>query len=149
VTWDLVAPAQSTAVAPAQNPAAVAPAHGSTDGLLRLTAVVDDVKRFGRWHAPERIVATAQIGSVKLDFSDAVLAGPVVEIAAWANVGSVTLLVPEGWRVDVDGVSGGIGSVKNKTIPPVAGAPTLRVTGRATIGDVVVRHPRTTRWLPR
>jgi len=140
VTWDLVA---------AKPPAAAVPAHGSTDGLLRLTAVVDDVKRSGRWHAPERIVATAQIGSVKLDFSDAVLAGPVIEVVAWANVGSVTLLVPEGWRVDVDGVSGGIGSVKNKTIPPTAGTPTIKVTGRATVGDVVVRHPRNSRWLPR
>ncbi len=140
VTDDLVAPARA---------AAVAPAHGSTDDLLRLTAVIDDVKRSGRWHAPGRIVATAQVGSVKLDFTEAVLAGPVVEVDAWANVGSVVMLVPEGWRVDVDGVSSGLGSVKNKTIPPVAGRPTLKVTGRATVGDVTVRHPRNSRWLPR
>ncbi len=140
VTWDLVVPDQ---------PTAPAPAHGSTDAVLRLTAVVDDVKRLGRWHVPERIIATAQMGSVKLDFSDAVLAGPDVLVVAWANVGSVTLLVPEGWRIDLDGVTKGLGSVKNKTVPPLAGKPTLTVTGRATVGDVVVRHPRSTRWLPR
>lgn len=144
VTWDLVAPDR-----PPRPTAAVAPAHGSTGDLLQLTAVIDDVKRAGRWHAPARIVATAQVGSVKLDFTEAVLAGPGVEVAAWAHVGSVTLLVPEGWRVDMDGVSGGIGSVKNKTIPPAAGAPTIKVTGRATVGDITVRHARKSRWLPR
>jgi hypothetical protein len=98
---------------------------------------------------PERIVVTAQVANVKLDFTEAVLAAPVVQIAAWANVGSVILLVPEGWRVDLDGVSSGLGSVKNKTVPPVAGAPTIKVTGRAAVGDVRVRHPRNSRWLPR
>jgi len=39
--------------------------------------------------------------------------------------------------------------VKNKTVPPVAGASTIKVTGRAAVGDVRVRHPRNSRWLPR
>jgi len=146
VTGDLVA---ATAEDIPERAAEVAPAHGSTENLLRLVAVVDDVKRAGRWHVPERIVPTAQAGSVKLDFTEAVLATPFVQVAAWANLGSVTMLVPEGWRVDVDGVSAGIGSVRNKTIPPAAGAPTIKVTGRATVGDVTVRHPRNSRWLPR
>jgi hypothetical protein len=146
VTWDLVAtPADATPGKTVE----VAPAHGSSEDPLRLVAVVDDVKRAGRWNVPERIVATAQVGSVKLDFTEAVLAAQVIQIAAWANLGSVTMLVPEGWRVDVDGVSAGIGSVKNKTNPPIAGAPTIKVTGRATVGDVTVRHPRNSRWLPR
>lgn len=146
VTQDLLT---APAVEPSERIVAVPPAHGSATEPLRLVAVVEDVKREGRWAVPESIVVTAHVANVKLDFSEAVLSAPVVQIAAWANVGSVILLVPEGWRVDVDGVSSGLGSVKNKTVPPVPGAPTIKVTGRAAVGDVRVRHPRNSRWLPR
>lgn len=93
VTRDLV-------VTPAQEvpgrTVAVPPTHVPPAEPLRLVAVVEDVKREGRWEVPERMVVTAQVADVKLDFTEAVLAAPVVQIAAWANVGSVILLVPEG-----------------------------------------------------
>ena len=140
VTRDLAAP-------PAVRP--LAPAHGSRAPVLEITATMDDQKREGVWHAPAEIVARAGMGTVKLDFTEAVLETDEVHVDAIANAGSVVLLVPDGWRVDVDGVSSGMGSVRNKARPPRAGQPTLVVTGRAVMGDVIVRHPRASRWLPR
>lgn len=128
---------------------ATAAAHGSQSPVLQLSAVMNDVKREGQWHVPAHIVATAGMGSVKLDFTDAVLESSTIHVEAVANAGSVILLVPAGWRVDLDGVSSAMGTVRNKATAPEPGRPLLRVTGRAVMGDVVVRHPRPTRWLPR
>lgn len=124
-------------------------AHGSRAPVLEISALMDDQKRDGPWHVPSQIIARAGMGSIKLDFTEAVLETGEVHVDAIANAGSVVLLVPDGWRVDVDGVTSGMGSVRNKAHAPRAGQPTLVVTGRAIMGDVIVRHPRTSRWLPR
>lgn len=145
VTRDLAAPTTPTAVGRPSDRVA----HGSQGPVLEITAMMDDAKREGRWHAPARIVAKAGMGSIKLDFSEAVLESAEVHVEAVANAGSVVLLVPEGWRVDMDHVTSGMGSIKNKAVAPRPGTPTLVVSGRAVMGDVVVRHPRASRWLPR
>jgi len=60
--------------------------------------------------------------------------------------GSVQLIVPRGWSVDIDDVYSEHGSVRNKAGAPLPGMPRLRVTGRAKHGSVVVRHPVRRRW---
>ena len=120
-----------------------------TRETLHLSAPISDIKRTGRWRVPPLIVAKAGAGTVKLDFSEAILSGREVVVEAHAHIGSVVLLVPEGWAVDVDGVRSGVGAVKNRTLPAHTGAPLLRVYGGVGVGDVIVRHPRQSRWLPR
>ena len=116
--------------------------------VLRLRATVSDRKQTGRWVVPRQIVAETGIGTVKIDFTEAECRHDVVEVEVAANVGSVVLVVPAGWSARTDGVGTGIGSVKNRVGASGAG-PLLVVRGSARIGDVVVRHPRRVRWLPR
>jgi len=90
------------------------------------------------------------MGDVKLDFTEAVIRSREVLVEVSAYVGSVVLIVPEGFVVDVTGVHAGVGTVKNKV---AAGGrsdgPRVRVVGRTVLGNVVVRHPRRMRFLPR
>lgn len=126
------------------------PAHGSDADEITISAPISDQKRSGRWRVPERINANAGMGSIKLDFTEAIVTRRVVHVDAVASAGSVVLLVPEGWQIDIEQARTAMGSVKNKVVaPPKSGAPLLRVTGRAVMGDIVIRHPRTTRWMPR
>lgn len=119
-------------------------------GVLRLSAPVSDVKRSGRWDVPAHLVASAGLGSIKLDFTEAAVRHRVVTVEARAHVGSVVLVVPPEWRVDVDSVQPGVGSVKNKLPGPGdPNAPLLRVVGHVAMGDIVVRPPRSSRFLPR
>jgi hypothetical protein len=123
---------------------------GAVDDLLELSAPFNDVRRDGRWTVPPRIVATAGMGDVKLDFTEAVVRSREVLVDVSAYAGDVVLVVPEGFVVDVSGVQPGLGSVKSKVKPSErADGPLIRVVGRAVLGSVVVRHPRRTRFLPR
>lgn len=121
-----------------------APARSADAEPLTLTAPLGDIKRLGPWRVPSRIVAKAGAGTIKLDFTDAILSSTEVLIEARANAGDVVLLVPEGWDVRSSG------AVKDRTEAwPRSGAPVLHVKGSVVLGEVIVRHPRRTRWLPR
>jgi hypothetical protein len=121
-------------------------AHGGTSDVLELHAKHSSQKREGQWQVPPRIVAYAEHSSVKLDFTQAVLRTPEVHVEAEAKHGSVVLLVPEGWIIDVDEVATNGGSVKNKAVAPRADGVRLRITGVAKWSSIVIRHPRRRRW---
>lgn len=121
-------------------------AHGGGSDRIVLRSKGSSLKRDGQWQVPQHIVAESQHGSVRLDFTTAVVRHPEVLVELNAKHGSVQLIVPRGWSVDVDGVTSEWGQVKNKAAPPLAGRPRLRVTGTTKHGSVVVRHPRRRRW---
>jgi uncharacterized protein DUF1707 len=125
------------------------PAVRTEEDVLQLSAPFSDVRRDGRWVVPARIVATAGVGNVKLDFTDAVVRGREVLVEATAYAGDVVLVVPDGFEVDLTGVqAAGLGSVRNKVRSMGSGGPRIRVVGRSVLGDVVARHPRRSRFLP-
>lgn len=120
------------------------------DDELRLSAPFNDEKREGRWHVPARIVLTTVFGNIKLDFTEAVVRSRDVLVEAQAGGGSIVLVVPEGYAVDVSGVRSILGSAKSKvTARYDSGSPRMVVTGTAFMGDVIVRHPRRSRFLPK
>jgi hypothetical protein len=121
-------------------------AHGSGSDRLVLRSKGSALKREGQWHVPSHIVAESQHGSVRLDFSTAVVRHAEVLVEVQSKHGSVQLIVPRGWSVDVDGVVSEWGKVVNKADPPLAGRPRLRVTGLTKHASVTVRHPRRRRW---
>jgi hypothetical protein len=147
VVADLPPDRGSGQVVPAA-PGSPAPLGG--DGVLRLSAGGGNRSKTGAWDVPERIVANAGMGDVKLDFTEAVCRHRVVHVEARAWAGNVVLVVPAGWSVNLDAVSASLGSVKDKVrAAPVAGGPTVIVTGHAAMGTVIARHPRSSRFLPR
>ncbi|MFX0573519.1 DUF1707 SHOCT-like domain-containing protein [Nocardia nepalensis] len=109
----------------------------------------------GEWIVPAEITAECSSGGIKIDFTQALC--PHREVAVHVSVGSgaVQLIVPRGWRVDLDRVQTKSGTVKNKvTESSLPGSTLIRVDGEIGSGTVVAKHPRPPRrsflaWLLR
>lgn len=116
--------------------------------VVELRSVASELKRKGGWVVPRRIVASNKAGSVKLDFTEAVISYPVVEISLDVVAGSTTLVLPPGASVDATDVQTVAGSVKVRgNLPESSGQPHFVVTGRQSMGSLVVRRQyRFWRW---
>ncbi|MGD9989926.1 DUF1707 domain-containing protein [Pseudonocardia sp.] len=99
------------------------------------------LKRTGNWQVPARLRVQSGMGSVLLDFCDAQIVHPVVEIEFELGAGSARVLVPDNASADIDGLVASMGTVKSK-VPsaPSRGATHFRIYGRATMGSVTVRR---------
>ena len=81
------------------------------------SAVFGNCERSGGWSAPDRLSIECWFGEVKLDFREAEIASDgVVEVKANAIFGQVTLRVPRGTEIDLEGVSAVFGGVDSKRI---------------------------------
>lgn len=123
-------------------------AHGSSRDHLVLRSKGSTLKREGVWQVPPHIVVNSEHGSVVLDFSSAVLRSPEVLLEVDTKHGSVRIIVPPGWSIDLDDVVSEWGRVQNKAVPPLPGMPRLRVSGRTEHAGLTVRHPRRRWWWP-
>jgi len=130
-------------VAPLADLPAAAPAVPVTPSgpALVLKAGMSTIKRTGVWDVPARLRVQSGMGSVVLDFCDAHIAHPVVEVELDLGAGSAKLLLPDGATANVDDLVPGLGSVRSR-VParPTPGAPHFVVHGRTTMGSVTVRH---------
>ncbi|GAA4677165.1 DUF1707 SHOCT-like domain-containing protein [Phytohabitans rumicis] len=125
----------------------VAPGLAPPREVAELRSIASELKRKGVWAVPRRIVASNKAGSVKLDFTDAVISHPVVEISLDVVAGSTVLVMPPGASVDATDVQTVAGSVKHRGVPEAGGSPHFVVTGRQSMGSLVVRHQyRFWRW---
>ncbi len=121
----------------------VAPPPAPERAELRTTA--SSLKRQGRWVVPRQLWVSAKAGSVKLDFTDAVIAHHVVVIDLDVVAGTTTLVLPPQATVDIDSVEFVAGSARLRGVPtsPVAGADRhFVVRGKQRAGSLVVRHQR-------
>jgi Domain of unknown function (DUF1707) len=113
--------------------------------LLELRSVASSLKREGRWSVPRRLVVNSKAGSVKLDFTEALIDYPVVEIHLDVLAGSTELVLPAGATADIDDVEMFAGSAKSK-VPVRYDAPEsgvhFVVTGSNKAGSLKVRYRR-------
>jgi hypothetical protein len=113
--------------------------------VLELTHHLGELSRRGPWTVPPRIRLVGHFGSSLLDFTEAVFSGPTVALELEKTAGSTTIIVPHGATVNTDGLRVTVGSVKDATVQRLAPGPVhFVITGRATMGEVRIRHPR--RW---
>jgi hypothetical protein len=101
-------------------------------------------ERTGRWVVPHRIVVRVVGGSVKLDFTEAVLTQPVLLIDADVHSGVLKLVTKPGVEVNTDAVSVSGGGIKVKA-PPETGRPALLrvlVSGKVAMGSIKARPSR-------
>lgn len=109
----------------------------------RITAILSEEKRRGRWEVPARIDVTTMLGEVTLDFTEAIVRSREVEIQAGVVLGSLTLIVPEGIDVRLEQGTNVLGERKMKLQSPVTpGGPIYRVRGFVVLGEITVRPPR-------
>jgi len=109
--------------------------------VIELKSLASDIKRSGRWTVPRRIVVRNSAGSVKLDFTEALISYPVVEVHLEVLAGETSLVLPPGASVEASDVHTMAGSVKVRhQIAEHGGGVHFVVTGRQRMGDLVVRH---------
>ncbi len=84
---------------------------------------------------------TAIFGGYNLDLRQAELPPGTVELQATAVFGGVEIRVPESWNVQADGAAL-LGSIENKTRPPIEEAAPVRlvVRGTALFGGVEIKN---------
>ncbi|WP_328537553.1 DUF1707 SHOCT-like domain-containing protein [Streptomyces sp. NBC_00344] len=98
--------------------------------------------RSGRWEVPVRITLHGGVGGAKLDFTRTDCRLPEVEIEVHGEMAGVTIVIPDGWVAETDGVDPGIGGMKDRTTADrLPGTPVIRLTGDGGMAGVVIRHP--------
>jgi hypothetical protein len=138
------APAADLASAPGRPPAGLVPES------MVLHTTLGDLKQRGYWVVPRHVTAKTAIGSIRIDFTEAVCRHREVTIDVTTGAGSVLIIVPRGWTARTDEVTTAIGSVVNKaTDPPDRDATVVRVVGHTGAGTIKVRYPFGRRRGPR
>lgn len=121
------------------------PAHpGYADAAFPtpwVVGILGSAKRSGRWRVGHELHALSIMGDCKIDLREAVIDAPVITIEALAIMGTVEVIVPEGVAVDLEGIAiMGSKSLRMSAAPLLLGAPLVRVTGLALMGEIKVRN---------
>jgi hypothetical protein len=132
---------------PATGSVAGAPAPRVKD-VIRFDCGSGHAKRDGRWVVPQRIEARVRSGHLKLDFTQAVITRPLLQLDADVRSGHIILVTMPGIVVDTDDVAVRSGHVKVRAPwgPDVPEVLRIEVTGKVGSGHLVARPPRRTFW---
>ena len=101
----------------------------------------------GRWQVASKTHISADLGSIRLDLTEAEFDDHLIDLHVYTGWGSITIIVPTGVGVQVVRHQGGIDS---RLDPPVPGLSLVRLDVTTNIGRVHLRRPgtrdRTRRW---
>jgi Domain of unknown function (DUF1707) len=116
--------------------------------LVRIDCRSGDAKRDGSWVVPQRMDVKVTSGNVTLDFTNAVIAQPVIRIETEVRSGNLTLITKPGVVVDADEVAVRSGNVKVRTpwghdVPEIL---RVEISGKVGSGNITARPPRRTFW---
>jgi Domain of unknown function (DUF1707) len=102
------------------------------------------LRREGRWPVPALMQIEAHGSGVRLDYSQAVIASPVVEVEVKLHGSGTKLILPEGCTVDLTGLSlhGASARARGISSEPVPGRTHFVVHGVAHGSGVKASYPR-------
>jgi hypothetical protein len=92
----------------------------------------------GKWQVAKETHISADLGSVRLDLTQAEFDDHTVDLHVYSGWGSITIIVPRGVGIQVTHHRGGVDS---RLEPPLPGLPLIRLDVTAMIGRVHLRHP--------
>lgn len=123
------------------------PVGSSPENPLVLDAGWSSEKRQGAWEIPQFLRLRGGLGSVVLDCTEATTLHQVIHLWVEGDLGSITVIVPEGWAADASAVNKSWGSIYVK-VPsePTMGRPMVVVNGSMGAGSLTIRHPN---WFER
>jgi hypothetical protein len=133
---------------PAAGNAAAGLARPEPKDVVRIDCYAGHAKRDGRWVVPHRIEMRVTGGSVVLDFTDAVITQPSLQIDAEVLGGHLKLVTKPGVVVDADDVAvrGGQVKIREPWGPDVPATLRIQVSGQFEGAELVARPPRRTFW---
>ncbi|MCB0978358.1 MAG: DUF1707 domain-containing protein [Acidimicrobiales bacterium] len=113
-----------------------------TDGPSRssVIGIMSGTQTRGRWRVAPKVQAFAFWGSACVDLRQALIESPVVDVHATAIMGGVTVIVPEGIPVEMDGcviMGGTLNRTDDDSV--LEGAPVIRVHACGLWGGVEAR----------
>ncbi|GAA1340284.1 DUF1707 SHOCT-like domain-containing protein [Saccharothrix algeriensis] len=117
---------------------------GQEGTTVQLRANMSTVSRKGGWVVPRTVVVQNRMGTTDLDFRDATVPHPVVDVELDVTCGTVRLVVPDGMTVNTDGVHVSMGSIKDK-VGDGSGRPHLVLRGTVTLGSLEIKRKKS--WL--
>jgi hypothetical protein len=122
---------------------AALPTPAGTGEAMQLGATLGSVTRKGYWVVPRTLRVRSRLGSTELDFTQAQIDHPVVDVEIDVKGGSVEMRLPEGASASMDEVEVKAGSLEDhrKSRAPM-GNPHFNITGSVTWGSVEIRGPR-------
>jgi DUF1707 SHOCT-like domain len=112
--------------------------------LVRIECDTGTAQRDGRWLVPRRMEVRVHMGSVTLDFTEAIVSWPSLEIDADIRTGSLVLVIAPGILVSTDDLAISTSAVKVDA-PQSPGVPVrfrIDVSGRVSTGTVTARPAR-------
>jgi len=132
---------------PAAGSVVSAPAPRVKD-VVRIDTGSGHTVRNGRWIVPQRIEARIRSGQLKLDFTQAVITQPSLQLDAEVRSGRILLITKPGIVVDTDDVVVRSGHVRVRApwghdVPEVL---RIEVSGKVGSGNFDARPPRRTFW---
>jgi hypothetical protein len=110
---------------------------------LHLRTDMGSLKREGDWRVPASLRLTSGMGSIHLDLTQASGVPHRVDVEVSVGMGEILIIVPEGATANVDGVRGSWGDIKSKVGSIPGNGPHLTITGKAGMGSLTIRGPRT------
>lgn len=109
---------------------------------LQLSAGGGGIKKDGVWTVPPYLSLHGDVGSIRLDFRRAQMTSQVTWVQISGGAGTMVLIVPEGWAVQLDRVTAGMGTRKsNVAEEPTPGQPVLVLSGSLGLGTLKIRYP--------
>ena len=135
------------------------PAAGSVAGVpapraprakevVRLDCGSGHTIKNGRWIVPQRIEARVRSGHLKLDFTEAVITHPSLQLDAEVSSGHIILVTKPGVVVDTDDIAVGSGHVRVRAPwgPDVPEVLRIEVSGKVGSGHFVARPKFRSFW---
>ena len=122
---------------------ATLPTPSAANDVMDLGATLGSVSRKGYWVVPRTLRVRSRLGSTELDFTEAQIDHPVVDVEIDVKGGSVEMRLPEGASASMDDVQVRAGSIEDhrRSREPM-GRPHFNVTGSVSWGSVEIRGPR-------
>jgi hypothetical protein len=116
--------------------------------VVRLDCGSGHTVRNGRWVVPQRMEARVRSGHLKLDFTEATITQPVLQLDAEVRSGHIILITKPGIVVDADDVVVRSGHVRIRApwghdVPEVL---RIEVSGKVGSGHFVARPPYRSFW---
>lgn len=115
----------------------------AANDVMELGATLGSVTRKGYWVVPRKLRLRSRLGSTELDFTEARIDHPVVDVEIDVKGGSVEIRLPEGASAAMDDVDVVAGSVEDhRRYREPMGKPHFVITGSLSWGSLEIRGPR-------
>jgi len=133
---------------PAASSAALAGTSARPKDLIRIDCRSGHAKRDGRWIVPQRMDVKVTSGSVVLDFTEAVITQPMLQISAEVRSGHLRLITKPGIVVDADDVTVRSGHIRVKSPwrPDIPEVLRVELSGKVGSGEIKARPPFRSFW---